>query len=234
LRSPEPAVRREAIGFLAIRNDPAAVEVLKASLAVREGGPFPRPEAIALLSLGDPRQHFAALRPQLAAADPETRAAAVLALAADPVSRPQIRSRLHGPEDAQVRAAALQSLSLHDEVFVAAALAVAGDGGEEPALRELAVRELNRRWNRNQASPGEAERIQEALRSLLLEPGRAPLAVRAVALDVLSVHDAGFREYAEPLAADPAEDKAIRERARAGLDREAVRRRMARPGAGSR
>ncbi len=223
VRSDVPAVRREAIEFLAIRNDPAAIEVLEASLASRDGGPFPRPEAIALLALGDPRQHFAALRPHLGAQDPETRAAAARVLGADPASRTDLRARARGPEDGRVRAAALEALSLDDREFVALGLALAADPAEETGLREVAVRELNRRWNRNQLAPAEAERVRDAFRTLAIGPGQGPLAVRGVALDVLSVHDLAFAEYAAPLAADLSEDPALREKARAGLAREAVR-----------
>lgn len=230
VRSSESAVRREAIEFLAFGNDPAAIEVLEASLAAREGGPFPRPEAIALLALGDPRQHFAALRPHLAAADSETRAAAARVLGADPASRADLRARARGPEEPQVRAAALSSLALDDPDFVALGLALADDPKEQAGLRELAVRELNRRWNRNQLAPAEAERVRDALRTLAVGREHGPLVVRGMALDVLSVHDLAFAEYAAPLAADLGEDAALREKARAGLAREAIRRAANRKG----
>src|SRR4051794_2567997 len=90
LRSTNPTVRDQAMGFLAVRNDPVAVRILEDSLKSPQAGSIPKPDAIAYLAANDPREHFAAIRPQLQDARPETRVAAVTALGADPVSRPAI------------------------------------------------------------------------------------------------------------------------------------------------
>src|SRR5215218_5381570 len=211
VKSANPEVREQAMGFLAVRNDPVAVKVLEDSLKQPRDAQFSKPDAIAFLSANDPREHFAAIRPQLKDPQPETRVAAVMALGADPESRPEIVRMTGKTESPKVREAALQSLSANDKDFPTYAVKLAQDPGEDPHVRSIAVLELNKVLNRNQAAPEAAQRITATLRTLLLSADRQPMEVRSAALESLSVHDREFPQYIRQIAEDPADP--LRQRA---------------------
>lgn len=222
VRSENRAVREAAMGFLAVRNDPVAVGILEDTLKSPQAGPFRKPDAIAFLAANDPREHFAAIRPQLQDAQPETRVAAVMALGADPVSRPALVRMTAKSESPKVREAALQSLSANDKDFPAYAVKLARDRQEDPHIRSIAVLELNKVLNRNQAPPADAQTITTTLRTLLLDAANQPLEVRAASLESLSVHDPQFPSYIQQLTADPADP--LRQRALQAIEKDAERR----------
>lgn len=217
VRSEVPEIRDGAMGFLAGRNDPVAVQVLEQSLRQPENAPFSKADAIAYLSSNDPRDHFGAIRPHLRDAEPETRIAAIMALSADPVSRPEIVGLAQRPGDVKVREAALQSLSVNDREFPTYAVRLAENAQEDPKVRSVAVLELNKVLNRNQATPEQEQRITASLRSLVQEE-RQPLEVRSAALESLSVHDEGFGAILREIAQDPSDP--LRQRALQALESE--------------
>jgi HEAT repeat protein len=210
-------VRDQAMGFLAVRNDPVAVRILEDSLKSPQAGSIPKPDAIAYLAANDPREHFAAIRPQLQDARPETRVAAVMALGADPVSRPAIVRMVGKSESPKVREAALQSLSANDKDFPTYAVKLAQDRQEDPHIRSIAVLELNKVLNRNQAPAEDAQRITTTLRTLLLDAANQPLEVRAASLEALSVHDPQFPGYIQQITASPADP--LRQRALQAIEK---------------
>jgi hypothetical protein len=218
LRSTNPTVRDQAMGFLAVRNDPVAVRILEDSLKSPGAGAVPKPDAIAYLAANDPREHFAAIRSQLQDARPETRVAAVTALGSDPVSRPAIVRMVGKSESPKVREAALQSLSANDKDFPTYAVKLAQDRQEDPHIRSIAVLELNKVLNRNQAPAEDAQRITTTLRTLLLDAVNQPLEVRAASLEALSVHDPQFPGYIQQITASPADP--LRQRALQAIEKD--------------
>jgi hypothetical protein len=222
VRSENRAVREAAMGFLAVRNDPVAVGILEDTLKSPQVGAFPKSDAIAFLAANDPREHFGAIRPHLQDSQPETRVAAVMALGADPVSRPALVRMTAKSESPKVREAALQSLSANDKDFPAYAVKLAQDRQEDPHIRSIAVLELNKVLNRNQAPAEDAQRITTTLRTLLLDAANQPLEVRAASLESLSVHDPQFPSYIRQLTADPADP--LRQRALQAIEKDSERR----------
>jgi hypothetical protein len=218
LRSDDAAVRDRAMGFLAVRNDPVAVKILEESLKSPGAGSVAKPDAIAFLAANDPREHFAAIRPQLQDSQPETRVAAVMALGADPVSRTAIVRMTGKAESPKVREAALQSLSANDKDFPTYAVKLAQDRQEDPHIRSIAVLELNKVLNRNQAPPQDAQRITTTLRTLLLDAANQPLEVRAASLEALSAHDPQLPGYIQQITASPADP--LRQRALQAIEKE--------------
>jgi hypothetical protein len=220
-RSASPTVREPALGLLAVRNDPVAVKILEDSLKSPQAGPISKPDAIAYLAANDPREHFGAIRPHLQDAQPETRVAAVMALGADPESR-QVIVRMTGKsESPKVREAALQSLSANDKDFPVYAQKLAKDPQEDPHLRSVAVLELNKVLNRNQAPPDQAQGITTTLRTLLLDAAHQPLELRAASLESLSAHDPQFPSYIQQLTADPTDP--LRQRAIQAIEKDQAR-----------
>ena len=187
LADPRVTVRRQAMEYLALINDEAAVGLLKGILAAKEdpAAKFTKAEAVRYLALEDPRKHFDAIRPALAASEPDARAAAVTALGADPASRPQITKLLDAPDQpTQVKAAALQSLAAYDPQFPTYVARYLKDKGVNPEVRSAAIEAVGQAVNSGRVAGPQAQALTEQIRAI---PKDAPDAVKKSAQQFLEL-----------------------------------------------
>jgi hypothetical protein len=142
-RDPRPEVREAAVGKLASRGDPAAIDVLGGSLAaVPEGkGLFPPAMAAGYLALAGKGPRYPALRPYFSSPDAEVRAVVVAALAGDEASRDTIRGYLlGGGQPPGVRVAAARAPGRADPAFDSYALQVVLDSDDDPGVRAASLK----------------------------------------------------------------------------------------------
>ena len=187
LADPRVTVRRQAMEYLALINDEAAVGLLKGILAANQepSSKFTKAEAVRYLALEDPRKHFEAIRPALAASEPEARAAAVTALGSDPASRPRITELLNARnQPTQVKAAALQCLAAYDPQFPTYVSKYFQDKGLDPEVRSAAIEALGRAMNSSKVAVPRAQALTEQIRGILKD---APDSVKKSAQQFLEL-----------------------------------------------
>ncbi|MFL6196627.1 MAG: tyrosinase family protein [Thermoanaerobaculia bacterium] len=139
LTDPRRLVRVTALRNLATHGDPDVVKVLTDSLARPEGAPFAPAEAIRTLTVAGIGDNAAAVRPYLDSPDPDTRAAAVTALLADPVSQPRIVAMIaDASQPLEVREAAVAALARGVPGAAEAVTALLADPATDPRLRARA------------------------------------------------------------------------------------------------
>jgi hypothetical protein len=176
------SVRQAALRVLAAHRDPALIEKLAAALAQPTNALFPPADAIRALAVaGATRQHASSIRRHVLAGESNVRAAAIVALASDPESRPLIRQvAADRSQPEAVRSAAIRSLATGDATAVPLFLDVLKNANESQSLRAQAASAMAAtvETSGNSLSKGQLDELATALRAI--EPAAVPAASRAL------------------------------------------------------
>jgi Common central domain of tyrosinase len=135
------AVRQSALRVLASHRDPALIAKLVASLDNSADKTFATVDAIRGLAVaGGAVKYAPSIRKHIAAGDSDVRAAAIIALAPDATSRPEIEAVLADRSQPEiVRSAAIRSLAAGNSGATDPLLDVVKNEQEQPNLREQAA-----------------------------------------------------------------------------------------------
>jgi hypothetical protein len=135
------AVRQSALRVLASHRDPALIDKLVSSLDNAADKSFATVDAIRGLAVaGGAIKHAASIRKHIATGDDDARAAAIVALAPDATSRPEIEAVLADRGQPEiVRSAAIRSLAAGNSAATASLLNVVKNAQEQQNLREQAA-----------------------------------------------------------------------------------------------
>lgn len=167
-----PEVRQAAISYLSQRGDDKAVEFLRQAITSPKGALLDQSDAIGY-ALATPELYVEQFAAAFESGSANVQSAAITGLASYPDYQARIVAALENSEAPfEVRQAAAESLAIYAPSAVSSILKVAGNEGENEALRAACIQQLSVARQKygeqlETMSPVNAEMIQTELRRIL-------------------------------------------------------------------